>query len=452
MLERTEVLESQTSKPFDHYLRDEGEGLRGVDRNIFVNEALFDLEMKRIWERVWIYIAHESQLPKPKDFLTSWIGRVPVMVNRSKEGKLQAFVNSCTHRGATLCRKIKGNSGTFVCGFHGWAFNSEGKLLAPMNEKAGAYPPAFDKEQLGMKRVRLESYRGFLFATLNDAAEPLRDYLAESKTFIDMIVDQSPQGIEVLGGRSTYTFNANWKLQAENGVDGYHVASTHANYVETTKHRAELNRPGSTKTMNAGDIPKSRGGYYDLGNGHTILWSDWSNPQDRPIYARRDELIRTMGEERAEWAVSRMRNLLIYPSVFVMDQMSTQIRVFRPLTVNKTEVTIFCFAPKGEDSEVRNRRIRQYEDFFNASGMATPDDLTEFNECQKGCASHAFISWSEMSRGVMHEIAGADEMARRLNLQPVGSGGGVEDEGIMIAQHRRWRELMNQAEEQGAPR
>ena len=66
-----------------------------------------------------------------------------------------------------------------------------------------------------------------------------------------------------------------------------------------------------------------------------------------------------------------------------MDQFGSQIRHFRPIAVDKTEVTIYCIAPKGESAEARNARIRQYEDFFNASGMATPDDLEEFRSCQK---------------------------------------------------------------------
>jgi benzoate/toluate 1,2-dioxygenase subunit alpha len=67
-----------------------------------------------------------------------------------------------------------------------------------------------------------------------------------------------------------------------------------------------------------------------------------------------------------------------------MDQFSSQIRHYRPLAVDETEVTIYCIAPKGESVEARSRRIRQYEDFFNASGMATPDDLEEFRACQIG--------------------------------------------------------------------
>ena len=76
------------------------------------------------------------------------------------------------------------------------------------------------------------------------------------------------------------------------------------------------------------------------------------------------------------------RNLCLYPNVYLMDQFSTQIRHFRPIAPDKTEVTIYCIAPKGESAEARAHRIRQYEDFFNASGMATPDDLEEFRSCQ----------------------------------------------------------------------
>jgi len=67
-----------------------------------------------------------------------------------------------------------------------------------------------------------------------------------------------------------------------------------------------------------------------------------------------------------------------------MDQFSSQIRTYRPISVNKTEVTIYCIAPVGESAESGAHRIRQYEDFFNASGMATPDDLEEFRSCQLG--------------------------------------------------------------------
>ena len=427
----------------DECVHHERNALRAVDRRIFVDEELFELEQKKIWQKIWVYVAHESQLPKPKDYLTAWIGRTPIVVNRDKNGALNAFVNICSHRGATLVRTSKGSANNFVCSFHGWAFNAKGDLLSVMNEEGAGYPSDFDKTKRGLVKVRLQSYRGFLFATLNPDAEPLEDQLAESKTFIDLVVDQSPQGIELLQGRSVYTYNGNWKLQVENGVDGYHVDTVHANYVQMIKNRARINAESKgMKVLAVGDFTRNRGGYYDLKNGHTVIWTEITNPQDRPVYAAREDIEARLGAEKAKWAVYRSRNLLIYPNVFIMDQMGTQVRVFRPISVDKTEVTIYCFAPVGEAPAEREKRIRQYEDFFNASGMATPDDLTEFNASQIGCKNYDVMRWSDMTRGAAHEVVGADADAAALGIHPGSSGARVSDEGIFVAQHQRWLELM----------
>jgi len=425
------------------YLEHAQNGVRRVSRDIFTDPDLFEMEFPRIWEKVWVYAAHESEIEKPRSFVTRWVGRVPIIVNRTKNGDINAMVNVCSHRGATLARVSKGARANFVCSFHGWAFDETGGLIAPMNEKDAGYPEEFDKEKLGLRKVRVANYKGFIFVTLNDAAEPIEDHLANAKTFIDILAEQSPNGLEVLKGSSTYTFNGNWKLQAENGVDGYHVAATHGNYVQTLQHRAKSTTAGhKTKAMNVGDLPNARGGFYDLGNGHTIIWSDWTNPQDRPLFPVKDQLVASMGKAKAEWAVGRLRNLLIYPNVFFMDQTSSQIRVFRPIAVDKTEVTIYCFAPKGEAPAARAHRIRQYEDFFNASGMATPDDLSEFSETQIGCNAHRAMRWSDMSRGMAHELEGPDDLAKELGINPAHSGAKIEDEGIFVAQHKRWLELM----------
>jgi benzoate/toluate 1,2-dioxygenase alpha subunit len=423
-------------------LDEKPEGPRRLDRSIFTDPELFELEFKNIWEKVWVYVAHQSELPAPRSFVTRWVGRIPVIINRNKNGELGALANICSHRGTTLCRVSKGTRTNFVCPFHGWTFDGDGTLLAPMNEEGGGYPPGFKKQELGLRRMKLGNYKGFLFASLNSEVEPLEDYLANAKAFVDILVDESPEGIEILKGSSTYTFNGNWKLQAENGVDGYHVAATHGNYVETIQHRAVSNAKGEkTRAMNAGDVPNSPGGFYDLGNGHTILWSEWSNPQDRPLYRIKNELAARIGKVRADWAVGRLRNMLIYPNVFFMDQMSSQIRVFRPLAVDKTEVTIYCFAPRGEANNARAHRIRQYEDFFNATGMATPDDLAEFEACAKGYEARA-IPLQGYERGMSTMIAGPDQYAKELGVHPVSSGHNAQDEVLYYGFYRTWAKML----------
>ena len=139
------------------------------------------------------------------------------------------------------------------------------------------------------------------------------------------------------------------------------------------------------------------------------------------------------------------RNLCLYPNVYLMDQFSTQIRHLCPIAPNQTEVTIYCIAPKGESDEACAHRIRQYEDFFNASGMATPDDLEEFRACQLTFEATT-APWNDMSRGVNHWIDGPDEVASALGMDGViSSGAKNEDEGLYPVQHGYWLETMRAA-------
>jgi benzoate/toluate 1,2-dioxygenase alpha subunit len=274
---------------------------------------------------------------------------------------------------------------------------------------------------------------------------PLTEFLGEAAKIIDMIVDQSTEGLEVLRGASTYTYEGNWKLQAENGADGYHVSAVHWNYAATTNQRKQREAsPDQIRAMDAGKWGQQGGGFYAFDHGHILLWTKWANPQDRPNFARREEFAARKGEATADWMIQNSRNLCLYPNVYLMDQFGSQIRLLRPISVNKTEVTIYCIAPKGEEAEARSRRIRQYEDFFNVSGMATPDDLEEFRACQEGYAGRA-SEWNDMSRGATHWIDGADAAADAIGLKPIMSGVKTEDEGLYTVQHRYWMDVMKKA-------
>ena len=92
-----------------------------------------------------------------------------------------------------------------------------------------------------------------------------------------MIVDQSEHGLEVLRGSSTYTYEGNWKLTAENGADGYHVSAVHWNYAATTQHRKETQAADNIRAMSAGSWGKQGGGSYGFENGHMLLWTQWAN-------------------------------------------------------------------------------------------------------------------------------------------------------------------------------
>jgi benzoate/toluate 1,2-dioxygenase subunit alpha len=420
------------------------EGVFRVHRRMFIDPAIFDLEMQHIFEAGWVYLAHESQIPAPFDFLTTHIGRQPVIVNRTASGNISAMLNSCAHRGTLLEPMQCGSRKTFICPFHAWTYDAAGKLLGCGDTDKAGYGPGFDKATLGLKAVaKVESYRGFIFGSLSANVPSLADHLGEARKFLDLIVDQDPDGeIEIVPGPQAYTFDGNWKLQSENGVDGYHIQTIHANYVLTSKNRFRLDGESArVKPMDVSRFAAFPGGYYALENGHVVLWNESPNPESRPSAPNRDDFTARFGADRGWWMGNCWRNLFLYPNVFIMDQMSTQIRVIRPLSVDKTEVRTFCFAPKSDTAEQRTHRIRQYEDFFNASGMATPDDLAAFNASQKGFGATG-LEWSDVSRGSMNIIEGGDSYAERMGLRPEYCGRQLEDEGIYLNQHRRWRDLL----------
>lgn len=413
-------------------------------RNIYTDPALFELELEHIIEGGWVYALHESQIPNANDYFTINVGRQPVLLTRDAEGQIHGFLNVCAHRGAKVARHTKGNQKVHLCMFHGWCYNAKGELINVTDEDEGGYPPGFNHKDLGLTPVaKLDSYRGFIWVSLNPDVPPLKEYLNGTMTFIDLLADQSPTGeLEVLPGETTYTYHGNWKLQAENGLDGYHVKSTHGNYLMTVGRRAKGQSATETKTYDISKLDKGASGFYAFDQGHAVLYAVYPNYQDRPNFEFRDGFLKKYGEDKTEWMCERLRNLMIMPNVFLMDQMSTQIRVFRPLAVDRTEVITYCVAPKGESAKAQESRLRQYEDFFNASGMATPDDLAEFRNCQIGYQARA-VPWSEFSRGKSRWIEGVNPQGESLGVtEVVMSSTHGADEGLYVGLLNQWSQRM----------
>ncbi len=424
------------------------EGVYRIARDMFTEPELFDLEMELIFEKTWIYACHESEIPNPNDYLTMRAGRQPMIITRDGSGELHALVNACQHRGTTLTRMGRGNQSTFTCPFHAWCYKSDGRLVKV--KAPGEYPDGFDKATRGLKKGRIASYKGFVFISLDtEGSDSLEDYLGDARIFFDMMVAQSPTGeLEVLPGKSTYTFDGNWKLQNENGLDGYHVSTVHYNYVATVQHRQQVNaeKGGASSTLDysklgAGDS-ETDDGWFGFRNGHTVLFSDMPNPAVRPGYATvMPRLVEEYGQQKAEWMMHRLRNLNIYPSLFFMDQISSQLRIVRPVAWNKTEIISQCIGVKGESDKDRESRIRQFEDFFNVSGLGTPDDLVEFREAQRGFQAR-LERWNDISRGNDRWQYGPTFNSDVLGIQPTITGTEFTHEGLYVNQHGAWQQLL----------
>lgn len=433
------------------------QGVFSVHRDAFRDEALFELEMRHVFESTWVFVGLESQAPRPNDYFSSWIGRCPVVITRDKAAQLHCVINSCRHRGAAVFAMEQGNRRYHACPYHGWVYDSGGKCVDVKDQAAGAYSDAFACENHDLVPVaRFENYRGFLFASLSPDVPTLDEFLGDTRLFLDLVVDQSPQGVEFVPGAVGFTYNANWKMQVENGVDLYHFTSTHPSYIgvlEERRKRREASagagddaakRVGGSIYENLAAQKESERGIFSFPYGHVAYWGDNPNVQERPLFGAIDEIRERVGNERADWML-RVRNLVIYPNLQIVENASLQLRTVRPLSVDRTEVRAWCLAPRGETPQARRQRIRQYEDFYNPSGFATPDDTAAYEACQKGHGARV-LEWQQgYSRGMLAQQQGGNERAAGLGISPEFSVTGtynLADETAFHGGHREWMRLM----------
>ena len=410
-----------------------------VHRRIYTDDDVFAAEMERIFEQSWTYVCHESQIAKAGDYYATKLGREPVLINRRDDGSVGGLLNACAHRGALLNPTQRGNSRILVCRYHGWSFSANDGQCVRIKDASGEDPACY-----ALRKVpRVESYKGFVFATLNEQAPPLADHLAASSTIIDMLADQSSQGMEVLPGVSSYIVDGNWKLQAENGVDAYHVTTVHRNFANTVKRRDQLLGNKGMKSTDVGRFSgELKNGTYDLGMGHNLIWTMRGDPSAAPLWEAKDEIEPKVGPVKWDWMCGRGRNLFLFPNLFLMDQSSTQIRVLIPLSPSRTEVKVYCIARRGESREARVARMNKFRDFFLGAGLATTDDSAALEDTQYGAHASA-EPWNVFQRGWEGHSEGPDEEAKALGLNPVASNARWDPETHYVGQYRRWRELMS---------
>jgi len=127
-----------------------------LEQPFYTDPDYFKLDMELIWYRDWLFIGHDCELPKPGSYITVQIGDYPVVLVRDQKGNINAFHNSCRHRGSRVCNTEKGTAAKLVCPYHQWTYELDGRLLFARQMAEG-----FDKSQFGLKPG--------LYACANDA-------------------------------------------------------------------------------------------------------------------------------------------------------------------------------------------------------------------------------------------------------------------------------------------
>lgn len=379
-----------------------------VHRSTLVEPAIFEAERRRIFDRCWIYVGHESEARNPGDFRTRTVSGRPVILCRDSRSQVRVYLNTCRHRGAMVCREREGNAERFTCFYHGWTYDRDGQLYAIPGQ--GAYPPGFERKDFPLAEPpRVETYRGFVFLSFNAGIVPLEEYLGQAKEYIDIVLDQSPSGrMEVIQGTQEYEIRANWKLLVENSFDDYHLITTHATWLDYLRRSGvEMKRPEK------GELLPASGKGRDLGSGHgttdnvnfrgrpVAKWIPLYGEAAKPEIERiRAELAGRLGAERATRVADTNRNLLVFPNFFLLDGSSVTIRTIEPVAADRIHVRACALGPVEETPAARAIRLDAFLTFYGPGGFATPDDIEALESVQQAMGTWREVEWSVISRGM----------------------------------------------------
>ncbi len=341
-----------------------------IDRRIFADREIYELERERVFARCWLYLGHECEIPHSGDFVARYMGEEPVILCRDLSGTLRVHLNLCRHRGNQVCRADRGNAKLFTCSYHGWSYTADGRLaLVPMAEAF----PGLERQKWGLiPAAQIDSYKGLIFATFDPEAPPLGKYLGEMAWYLDILLDRFEGGTEV-SGPHRWVLDANWKTAAENfGGDGYHITPTHGSArelgVDTTTSQ--------TRTWN-------QGCQIACENGHIL--NAWIAPPDGGVaFAQPDDEIIDYMKTRASEIERRLGNIraekivpsagTVFPNLSI-HWLARSIRVWQPRGPDKMEIWSWAVVDKAAPERIKNvmRFVSQYR--FSPTGVFEQDDM-----------------------------------------------------------------------------
>jgi p-cumate 2,3-dioxygenase subunit alpha len=388
-------------------------GLFRVNRRVFTQPQILEEEKHLIFEHSWLYVGHESELPRAGSFIRRKVASRWVIFLRDEDSRVRIFFDTCTHRGNSLTSGNRGEVKGFTCFYHGWSFNTKGELTAVPDRKG--YAGAFDfKERSLGAPPRMDSYRGLVFLSFDRNIIGLEEYLGNAREYLDLMLDFSDSEIEISTGQQAYSMKANWKLLVENSIDVYHGMVTHARYFG--QFLKDMGADPSAWKQQMQEVPDSIG--LALDHGHAVVETPngplpVSEKGAKHLVKVRANLEKKFGAERTHRILDFSRNLSIFPNLVFVANFRT-IRTFYPVSPDYLEVTAWCLMPKDDPPELKQLRLDNFLSFLGPGGFATPDDVEALENCQRGFSAASEVAWSDISRGMLRipQIA-ADEVQMR---------------------------------------
>ncbi|MCW2763455.1 MAG: narAa [Marmoricola sp.] len=346
----------------------------------FMNDPeVHKFERERVFGRTWVFLAHESEIPDAGDYVIRYIADDQFIVTRDEDGQIRAHYNSCRHRAMQVCRAEMGNASHYRCPYHGWTYNNKGELVGVPAGKE-AYGNKLKKSDWGLRQMpSLDSYKGLIFGSLDPNADQLEDFLGDMKFYLDIVLDRSDAGLEVVGAPQRWIVDANWKLGSDNFVgDAYHTMMTHRSMVELG-----LAPPDPQFALYGEHVHTEHGhGLGIIGPPPGIPLPEFLGMPDNII----EELQRRLTPEQVEvFRPVAFIHGTVFPNLsignFLMskDHVSPPnpfltLRLWHPIAEDKMEVWSFFLVEKDAPDWFKEESYLAYIRTFGSSGVFEQDD------------------------------------------------------------------------------
>lgn len=342
-----------------------------VPYSLFTEDEVYEAEQQRIFRGdSWSFVGLEQEIPDKGDFKSTFIGDTPVILTRDEDGDVHVVVNRCAHRGAKVCRSLRGNAPNLECVYHSWAYDLKGDLIGVPFRRGlkgkGGMPEDFDMKEHSLQQLRVGCLNGLVFATFSASVANLESYLGPMACTAIRRIFNRP--IKILGDERQRIYG-NWKLYAENVRDPYHASLLHLFHTtfglyrstQTGASRMDANRCHSMLTAKAGST---------------------SNEDDAEAYADQRAFNSEFTLQDPSLLKGRLEYedevtlviLALFPNL-VVQQIANTLAVRQIVTYGPKEFELVwtSFGYQDDDEEMQNIRIKQ-NNLIGPAGLISMED------------------------------------------------------------------------------
>lgn len=345
-----------------------------LSRRVYWDQRIYEQELEKIFARSWLFLAHESQIPRAGDYLTTYMAEDNVIVVRQKDGSIRAFLNTCPHRGNKLSFSEVGNTRSFVCNYHGWSFGIDGALRGMAGQELFE-SSGMARSEHGLHPVaQVASYKGLVFGNMDPEAPSLDAWLGDFRYYLDVMLDMDGDGTEFIGGCVKSVINCNWKVPVENFIgDIYHALWTHdsAAHAMLGGPVAEVYRDSNSYQVNF----NGHGWEFNLdtvGNAATL----GDKAIRKYLYGIQPRVAERLGEFRSKM-IGSISSVSVFPNLSFLPGQNT-FRVWHPRGPGKIELHTWTIVNRNAPQDIKDRWLKGTMMTFSPTGVFEMDDGENF--------------------------------------------------------------------------